>query len=162
MRSGEVVHVIDFLGETRWPQFTDNALAHGVRCSLSLPLTGTRGVAGALNLYAPRPDAFDRAAQERARIFAATAAGAVAVAQRIADQTALSQDLRTALANRSIIDQAIGILMSQNRLAAEQAFDVLRRTSQNRNIKLRDVAARLVESVTGSSPAGETSFRPRG
>jgi GAF domain-containing protein len=161
MRSGEVIHVVDFLGETRWPQFTDNALAQGVRCSLSLPLAAAHGVAGALNIYAPYPDAFSPAAQQRARIFAATAAGAVAVAQRMADQAELSQDLRVALANRSIIDQAIGILMSQNRLTAEKAFDVLRRTSQNRNIKLRDVAARLIESVTGAPPAGQANFQPR-
>jgi GAF domain-containing protein len=161
MRSGEVVHVVDFLGETRWPQFTHNALAHGVRCSLSLPLAGADGVAGALNIYAPLPDAFDPAAQQRARIFAATAAGAVAVAQRIADQAQLSQDLRTALTNRSIIDQAIGILMAQSRLTAEQALDVLRRTSQNRNIKLRDVAARLIASVTGTPPADQATFQPR-
>lgn len=39
---------------------------------------------------------------------------------------------------------------------------MLRRTAQNRNIKLRDVAARLIESVTGSSPADDVRFKPRG
>ena len=40
--------------------------------------------------------------------------------------------------------------MERERITADQAFDVLRRASQHMNIKLREVAATLVE--TGESP----------
>ena len=58
-----------------------------------------------------------------------------------------------ALANRSVIDQVLGIVTDQQRCDAAQAFTVLREASQHRNRKLRDVAAELVSTVSGSTPA---------
>jgi GAF domain-containing protein len=161
LRDGDVVHIPDLMREKRWPVFTSNALAHGVRSSMSVPLTGDFGIVGALNLYAPRPDVYDEGAQHRATVFAATAAGAVAVARRIAEQAQLTEDLRTALSNRSVIDQAMGILMAQSGLTAQTAFEVLRRASHTRNIKIREVAARLIESVTGAPASIRAHFQPR-
>ncbi len=51
---------------------------------------------------------------------------------------------------RELIGQAQGILMERERITADQAFDVLRRASQHLNVKLREIATRLVES--GESP----------
>jgi GAF domain-containing protein len=161
LRDGNIVHIADLMQEKRWPEFTSNALAHGVRSSMSVPLTGHFGIVGVLNLYAPQPHVYDEAAQRRATVFAATASGAVAVARRIAEQAQLTEDLRTALSNRSVIDQAIGILMAQSLLSAQAAFEVLRRASHTRNIKIREVAARLIESVTGAPPTGQVRFEPR-
>jgi hypothetical protein len=59
----------------------------------------------------------------------------------------LADHLRIALSSRSAIDQAIGIIMAQQRGTPEQAFAALRTISQRRNIKLRIVAAELVETV---------------
>jgi AmiR/NasT family two-component response regulator len=52
---------------------------------------------------------------------------------------------RVALDSRDVIGQAKGILMERRGLPADQAFDVLRRASQDLNVKLRDVAATLAE-----------------
>ena len=161
LRDGRDVHIAELMKEKRWPAFTSHALAHGVRSSMSVPLTGPIGTVGVLNLYAPRPRAYDDVAQQRATVFAATATGAVALARRMAEQTQLSEDLRTALSNRSLIDQAIGILMAQSGLTARAAFEVLRRTSHTRNLKIREVATRLVESLTGTAPDEEVRFQPR-
>lgn len=57
------------------------------------------------------------------------------------------------MSSRAVIDQAIGIVMAQNRCDADAAFDVLRRASQNRNIKLRQVATDLVKAVAGRQVA---------
>jgi len=43
-----------------------------------------------------------------------------------------------------VIEQAKGIIMAQCRCSEEQAFDALRRASQRENIKLRELAARVV------------------
>lgn len=43
--------------------------------------------------------------------------------------------------------------MDQNRCDAKQAFEVLRQASNNRNIKLRDIAAEIVTAVS-SEPRG--------
>lgn len=40
--------------------------------------------------------------------------------------------------------------MERERISAEQAFDILRRASQHLNLKLRDVAQRLID--TGERP----------
>ena len=83
-------------------------------------------------------------------MFAGNAAGAVAVAVRLADQTQMSDDLHKALTSRAVIDQATGIIMAQQRCGAAAAFDVLRRASQNRNVKVRDLAAEIVNTVGGT------------
>jgi AmiR/NasT family two-component response regulator len=70
----------------------------------------------------------------------------------MAAQTRLSDQLRQALESRAVIDQAIGAIMTQQRCSAEQAFAVLRATSQNRNIKLRTVAADIVASIQQHAP----------
>ena len=44
------------------------------------------------------------------------------------------------------------MIMGQNRCDADAAFDVLRSASQHRNVKLRDVAARVLGSVQGTPP----------
>ena len=57
--------------------------------------------------------------------------------------------LREALASRTVISSAVGILMARAEVTSQEAFDTLRRTSQNANRKLRDVAAELVERHEG-------------
>ena len=66
---------------------------------------------------------------------------------------------RASLATRAVIDQAIGVLMSQRRITAADAFAILRTTSQNRNIKLRAFAAQIVEGA-GAQPPQLPPFDP--
>jgi AmiR/NasT family two-component response regulator len=80
------------------------------------------------------------------------AAATVTATLRHYDEASLTDHLRTALSSRSVIDQAIGIIMGLQRCPPQTAFDVLRTVSQNRNIPLREVAADLVARTTGASP----------
>lgn len=64
----------------------------------------------------------------------------------MSEQSDKVENLQTALTSRNAIDQAAGILMTQQRCDAEAAFDLLRATSQSRNQKLRHIAAQLVAS----------------
>jgi AmiR/NasT family two-component response regulator len=61
--------------------------------------------------------------------------------------TTEAAQLRVAMESRAVIDQAKGILMVRDRCSPEEAFEVLRRISQNRNVKLRDIAQSIVEAV---------------
>jgi hypothetical protein len=63
------------------------------------------------------------------------------------------------MVSSSIIDQAIGILMAQQRCTAAIAFDLLRRASQNRNRKLRDIAADIITKVSGAPPQPRPGFK---
>ena len=58
-----------------------------------------------------------------------------------------NSQLREAVANRAVIDQAKGALMWRFRLSEDAAFAVLRRWSQTSNVKLHTVADALVNVV---------------
>ncbi|MCA1671900.1 MAG: GAF and ANTAR domain-containing protein [Actinobacteria bacterium] len=152
MRTGKSVVITDLAQDSRWGNYQSDALAHGIVSALSLALDAGQGVRGALNLYAARPEVFGADRQQRAEGFAAEASRALRLAVRLSDQVRLTRHLETAMATRSVIDQAIGVIMAQNRCTADDAFDILRRASNHRNIKLRDVAGGLVTRVSGKTP----------
>jgi AmiR/NasT family two-component response regulator len=68
----------------------------------------------------------------------------------------MSSNLRTALESRSTIDQAKGIIMATRHCDADQAFAYLSKLSSVSNVKLRTVAARIVE-MTATEEAPTTS-----
>jgi GAF domain-containing protein len=127
-----------------WPAFAQAAADHGIRSSLSLPLVLRDRGLGALNLYASTPGAFDQDMIELGRLFGAQAAVAISNAELLSHTRRLTENLQTALESRDIIGQAKGILMNERKLTADEAFDLLRRTSQRLNIKLREIADRVV------------------
>jgi len=158
MNAGELVAMPDISTEVRWGGYPAYAAAHGVRSSLSLPLADQGEVSGALNLYSTTVGAFDDPADiARATVFASQGGAVLGVAVRQAKQAELTEQLREALSSRAVIDQAIGVLMAQQRCSADDAFAVLRRASQNRNRKLRDIASDIVTSV-GGQPVDEAPF----
>ena len=152
MRNSVRVSVEDTAGEERWGGFSTRAAANGIRSSLSMPLSAD-GILGALNLYAPVPKAFGETEVRRAEVLAASAAATLALAARQSSTAVLTGQLREALASRSVIDQALGIIMAQERCSSTQAFAILRGASQNRNVKLREIAHQIVTSVSGEPPA---------
>jgi GAF domain-containing protein len=159
LRRGVINEIEDMATEKRWSEFCSHALAHGVRSSLSLPLRVQGEPVGALNLYAKERRAFAGEHRRQAEIFGAQGAAALSLALRQAKETAAAEQLQEALRNRAVIDQALGVIMAQERCDAEAAFAVLRRASQNRNRKLRDVAAEIVATVTGRPLSRDPEFR---
>lgn len=140
--------MVNLDGETRWPEFVATAMGLGIRSSLSLPLVvGKRG-AGALNLYARKEDAITEASEVFGRAFATQASTAVANSVLLLEAHEALDQLREALASRDVIGQAKGILMAQERITADEAFEQLVTSSQRRNVKVRDLAERV--AVTGS------------
>jgi hypothetical protein len=68
--------------------------------------------------------------------------------------------LQARLASMPVIEQAKGIIMAQCGWPEDQAFDALRRASQRENIKLRDLAARVVAATVHSAPAQRRAWLP--
>ena len=56
----------------------------------------------------------------------------------------VTEQLQTALDSRVIIEQAKGVLAQSGRLTMEAAFDRLRRHARSNNLRLGDVARRIV------------------
>ena len=159
MRTGAVVQVDDLSQDDRWDRYRPHAVAHGVISSLSLPLVVDGESLGALNLYSSAPAAFVGPQRSHAEAFAAQCAAALTVSLRQMRQVQVQSQLAEAMVSSSVIDQAIGILMGQQRCNAATAFDLLRQASQNRNRKLRDIAAEIITNVSGEPPQPRPAFR---
>jgi GAF domain-containing protein len=152
MRTDQTIEVNDATGETRWAGYMARAAEQGLGASLSTPITANGATIGVMNLYTTTPHTFTPDERARAQAYAGQAAAAIAVATRLAHHTQLTDDLRSAMASRTTIDQALGILMGKLRCNADDAFAVLRKTSQDTNTKLRDVAATVITHTTGQPP----------
>jgi hypothetical protein len=159
LRTGAVSGHIDLATEQRWPAWTAVATLLGFASAAGVPGEVSPGERIVLNLYAPASQAFDDETLHRAALFTEEVARTLPAAVRLFEADERASHLEQALASRSTIDQAIGVLMSQNQCTADVAFGILRRASQNRNIKLRDVATTIIERYTGHPAADPPAFR---
>ena len=133
------VLVRDVRTENRWPVWCAAVDEAGVRSMLGTRLYTTRQVLGSLNLYAYEVDAFDASDVDVAHMLARHAAVALESARG-------TEHLLKAVDARNLIGQAQGILMERYTLDAAAAFTVLRRYSQDNNIKLHVVAQEFIET----------------
>jgi GAF domain-containing protein len=144
------------IGSTRedgpWEAFRGAALEHGVLSTLSLPMSVGDRPLGAMNLYAHREHAFTDEDRDTGMLFAAQASMVLANTQAYWDARDLSDRLSDAMKHRAVIEQAKGILIAAQHCDEDAAFDLLVKASQRENLKLRDVAARIVR---GASERGE-------
>jgi len=139
--------------EQRWPDFTRLAEELGLRSYLSAGLGWAGRPIGALNLSSREADGFDQLDEDLLSLFIGPASAAIIVTRRYAHARELAAQLEQALRSRAVIDQAIGIVMAESRCDASEAFAVLGRASNNRNMKLRDLAAEIVARVGGRPPS---------
>ena len=158
IRTASPTLVEDLDDDGPWPIYRARAREAGVRSSLSLPLTVAGSTIGGLNMYSTSPNSFGPPLRETLGTFAAQAAAALAMVQRHERSAQTRAQLEEALSSRTVIDQALGIVMGQQRCTAEQALALLRTRSQHCNRRVRDVAADLIEQVTGAPPVPGTPF----
>ncbi len=131
-----------------WPKFRQAAAGYGIGSTMSLPmLVGERAV-GAMNLYSYAEHSFGDNEVAYGHPFASHAAVVLANAQTYWDARTLSERLGEAMKSRAVIEQAKGILMARQRCNEDDAFELLVRASQRENVKLRDVARRIVAAAS--------------
>jgi len=102
------------------------------------------GRVGGLNLYSSRPRAFDQHTRQAATLLA------IHTSVVMGKVIALDQ-LHSALQTRQLIGQAVGIVMYRYAVDERAAFGYLARSSQNSNVKLHDVAARIVADTAAGT-----------
>jgi GAF domain-containing protein len=145
---------LDDIGAARgtYPEFAQACLDHGVHATLSVPLIAGGEGLGALNFYSTSVGAFSEDDEEIASDLVATAAVVLANASAYWGAVELGQQMTEAVSNRAVIEQAKGMLMARSPgLDADGAFEMLRRASQRENVKLREIARRIVEGATPAS-----------
>ncbi len=132
------VRMDDVCGEQRWPSYCrEVAETTPIRSILAFELFTGEETTGALNFYAESAHAFDDEAVELGLILATHAALALHMVRR-------DDQFRSALASRDVIGQAKGMLMERFDIDAVQAFELLKRLSQDTNTPLAGVAQQLV------------------
>jgi hypothetical protein len=155
------VYVPDLFEEDRWgTDYAQAVASHGLRSVLSVPFQLQGDAQAALNLYSDVPHKFDGDLAARARGYTREISQALRLAVRFSLHADSATNLRATLESRTVIDMAIGIVMAQNRCDQQTAVRILTDASSNGNIKLRDIAASLVQSVGGS--ATRTHFEEPG
>jgi predicted transglutaminase-like cysteine proteinase len=110
-----------------------------------LPLRTDRRPAGAVALYGQERHVFQGAAHDIALTFAAQGGTAMRNAALYQECRRMTDNLHTALESRAIIEQAKGVLHAEFSVPPEEAFQLLKRVSQNTNRKVRDISADLLE-----------------
>ncbi|GLP83620.1 hypothetical protein TUM20984_50400 [Mycobacterium antarcticum] len=135
-----VVRTNDFRAEERWPKYSPAVVEIGVLSGLSFKLYTADRTAGALNLFGFQPNDWDVDAESIGSILAAHAAAAIVATQE-------ERQLNAALLSRDQIGQAKGIVMSRFGVDSVRAFEMLRQLSQESNVKLVDIAQRVIDTV---------------
>ncbi|HEY7595943.1 MAG TPA: GAF and ANTAR domain-containing protein [Actinophytocola sp.] len=139
----------DLATDPAWPRFGPEAAKLGFRSALSTALV-VEGrppqMTGALNVFASEPGRLGgELDRDRALLLATHASLAVSATEAVRLAELRETQLRNAIDSRDIIGQAKGILMHRRGIDADEAFDLLRRTSQDLNIKLGELARTITE-----------------
>jgi GAF domain-containing protein len=157
IRNRAVVHIPDLAEEHRWPSYTAAALEAGVGSSLSVPLALEGEAEAGLNLYSTRLSGFSGEDINTVEAYAYHASKALRLAVKISQLTETKTHLIAVLESRTIIDLATGAIMAQNRCSQETAITILKIASSTRNVRLREIAASVVSSVS-QDPRVRTHF----
>ena len=143
----DIVRGDDLRRDSQWPKFAARAVAETpVRSMFAVRIQHEADRRSALNFYGVAPNVFDDVDRGTGAMFASfvSLAFAGAAARREAEL------LRAGLESNRQIGVAIGILMARKLYTQDQAFGHLRASSQQLNVKLRDIAAEVAR--TGQLP----------
>lgn len=138
--SSDVVVVNGLHHDQRWQQFVPQAAALGVRAQLGIGLRFEERTVGGLNLYSTDADELTADVVRLGELFALPASLAIGFVQQ-------REQLGAALSSRTVIGQAVGLIMAKFAMDSDTALVYLRRLSSHSNTKVRVVATNLVEEA---------------
>lgn len=150
--TGDGLYVPDLGADERWGDYGPRAAALGAASCLSLPIDGERSPVGVFKIYSAEVDGLSESQRALGHTIAGQLTGGLGLAQLLATQAEELDHRVAAMDQRRTIDVAIGIVMERYRCGPEEAFARLRRESNDTNVKLRDTARALLESL-GRGPA---------
>jgi GAF domain-containing protein len=147
LRDLETVSSTDLAADARWPVWGPKvAVEAGVHSCVCFRLFTGGGSLGALSLYSRSRRGFDSVDIDHGLALAAQVAVALEGSEK-------QRNFDAGLANRTLIGQAVGMVMERYSLDPDTAFRVLARLSSQLNIKLVEIARHLV--TTGDLPTGD-------
>lgn len=127
---------------TPWPRFTERIVRDTpVRSAIGYRLLLDGDKVGALNLFSDTPGGLTKKSADVGAVIASFASVAL-MAIRSREQAAT---LRRGLQSNREIGKAVGLLMAAHHVSGDEAFEMLRSTSQELNMKLTQVASQIIE-----------------
>lgn len=146
----ETAHIApDLAVGSAWPRLTEQVLARTpVRGMAGFRILIDDRVAGALNLFSDTPGALTERSINEAAVLAAFAS----VAMMAGSRQEAATTLRSGLESNREIGIAVGLLMAFHKFSDDDAFAMLRKTSQDMNIKLSEVAREIVQHHRNRKP----------
>jgi GAF domain-containing protein len=141
----KTIHVADLETDDRFPLYRRDVLEQTpIRSIMAFQLFIADETMGALNVYAEQPHAFGQETRLIGAIFAAYSSVVWNAARR-------DEQFQRALASRDVIGQAKGMIMERYGVDAVQAFELLRKLSQDSNVPLIQIATELVAKAQSKS-----------
>ncbi|HET7388733.1 MAG TPA: GAF and ANTAR domain-containing protein [Nocardioidaceae bacterium] len=131
----------DLATSSSWPQLTDRVLEETpVRGVAGFRLVVENRKLGALNIFSDTPGALTRDSINEAVMLAAFVSVAMIAEERRDEATTLRRGLES---NREI-GKAVGLMMAFHKIDDDAAFALLKKASQDMNLKLAEVARQVV------------------
>ncbi|MEV4313185.1 GAF and ANTAR domain-containing protein [Actinocrispum sp. NPDC049592] len=146
--TGETVRASTETASELWPEFAASAKRFKVRSYLAAPLRVDEHLTGAINLFGFGDHGFQEIDSKLLELYTTVVTFGLRTSRRYHETRALADHLETAMRSRAVIEQAKGILMAVHKISDEQAMDHLIARSQRVNIKLREVAAEFVRTMS--------------
>jgi ANTAR domain len=135
-------HDTDLTDGSPWPRLNERVLATTpVRGMAGFRLFAGEDRSGALNLFSDTAGGLDEVSVNQGIVLAAF----VTVALLAAEERQAAVTLRDGLRSNREIGKAIGLMMAFHKISDDEAFAMLRKASQDMNIKLAQVAREVVE-----------------
>ena len=150
--TGSIVYSNQALTDSRWPRFGEAAAGLGIASALAAPIRVGDEILGVLNVYSRDNDAFKRSGMRVIELLAEATGAIIHHAGEEKQLRELTAQLEEAMKSREIIEQAKGARMAKYRCNSNEAFARLARVSQNRNIRIRDLAQTLIDSLSSKNP----------
>ena len=132
----------DLTDGSPWPRLAERAMADTpVRGMAGFRLIVDGRKEGALNLFSDTAGGLTRESIDEAILLASF----VAIALLAAGERKTAQTLRAGLESNREIGKAVGLLMAFHQINDEEAFGILRKASQDMNLKVTEVARQVVQ-----------------
>ena len=159
LAGGGPVSCPDTLAESRWPEYAEAGVRCGVRCSVTLAhLSGTDAVT--LSLFGARPHTLESGQLAIAELLTAVGGALMGTAAEYGDARRTALQLSAAAESRALVDQAKGMLMQALGCSAQDALAKMKQISQEQNLRVTDIAQRIIDS-RGAGEPGQAGTRRR-
>jgi GAF domain-containing protein len=145
--SSTVVKSNDLAAEQRWPLWSPQAVALGVRSVLSASLEAGDTSWGAIKVYAQAAQAYDERAEDLLRRLADQAAIFVSNVHTARSAQRIKHDVEATLRSRDVIATATGVVMSRKNLEYEPAYRHLLSLARETRTPLKELAELMVARV---------------